>query len=173
MVDLSAETAQMLEAGEVGLALGFMPQFEARFYQQSLFGQHYVCLVRLHHARIQASLDLAQFETGDHAVVLTPGTGHMYVDKEPARQNISRKIAVRLPSFLGVAFVVERTDLIVTISARLGEMLAGRGDFVIYPVRSALPDYAVKRHWHERHHDDLGNRWLRGVIRDLPGRGAP
>ncbi|WP_339379781.1 LysR substrate-binding domain-containing protein [Azoarcus taiwanensis] len=101
---LSAETAQMLKAGEVDLALGFMPQLEARFCQQSLFRQQYVCLVSLHHPRIQGSLDLVQFETEDHAVVVTSGTGHMYVDKELARQNITRKIAVRL-----------------------GEMLSGRG----------------------------------------------
>ena len=173
VVNLSSETAQMLEAGEVDLALGFMPQLEAGFYQQSLFRQHYVCLVSRQHPRIQGSLDLAQFEAEDHAVVVTSGSGHMYVDKELARQNITRKIAVRLPNFLGVVFVVERTDLLVTIPARLGEMLAGRGDFVTYPVPFPLPDYAVKQHWHERYHDDLGNRWLRGVIRDLLGRGAP
>lgn len=170
VVNLSVETARMLEAGEVDLALGFMPQLDAGFYQQALFRQHYVCLVSTHHPRIQGSLSLSQFEAEDHAVVMTSGTGHLYVDRELARQNITRRVAVRLPNFLGVAFVIERTDLLVTIPARLGEMLAGRGAFTCYPVPFQLPEYVVKQHWHERYHDDLGNRWLRGVIRELLGR---
>jgi DNA-binding transcriptional LysR family regulator len=169
VANLSADTARSLEAGEVDLALGFMPQLDAGFYQQALFRQHYVCLVSRHHPRIRGSLSLAQFEAEDHAVVVNSGTGHVFVDKELARQNITRRVAVRLPNFLGVAFVIERTDLLVTIPTRLGEMLAGRGEFVAYPVPFPIADYAVKQHWHERYHDELGNRWLRGVIRDLLG----
>jgi len=170
VVNLSTETARLLEDGEVDLALGFMPQLDAGFYQQALFRQHYVCLASTRHPRIQGSLSLSQFVAEDHAVVTTSGTGHLYVDRELARQNITRRVAVRLPSFLGVAFVIERTDLLVIIPARLGEMLAGRGEFTCYPVPFDLPDYAVKQHWHERFHDDLGNRWLRGVVRELLGR---
>lgn len=170
VVNLSAETARMLEVGEVDLALGFMPQLDAGFYQQALFRQHYVCLASSHHPRITGSLSLSQFVAEDHAVVTTSGTGHLYVDRELARQNITRRVAVRLPSFLGVAFVIERTDLLAIIPARLGEMLAGRGEFTSYPVPFDLPNYTVKQHWHERYHDDLGNRWLRGVIRELLGR---
>ncbi|HXH02292.1 MAG TPA: LysR family transcriptional regulator [Candidatus Competibacteraceae bacterium] len=169
---LSGDTARMLEAGEVDLALGFMPQLEAGFYQQALFRQHYVCLASVDHPRVQGSLSLAQYEAEEHAVVTTSGTGHLFVDRELARQNITRKVALRLPNFLGVAFVVEHTDLLVTIPARLGEMLAGRGRFRTYPVPFPLPDYAVKQHWHERYHHDPGNRWLRGVIRDLLGEGG-
>ncbi|MGL1833839.1 LysR family transcriptional regulator [Rhodocyclaceae bacterium SMB388] len=169
VVNLSTDTARMLESGEADLALGFMPQLDAGFYQQALFRQNYVCLASTHHPRIRGGLSLSQFEAEDHAVVTTSGTGHLHVDHELARQNITRRIAVRLPTFLGVAFVIERTDLLVTIPERLGEMLAGRGEFISYPVPFELPDYAVKQNWHERYHDDLGNRWLRGVIRELLG----
>lgn len=164
---LTAETAKMLEAGEADLALGFMPQLEAGFYQQSLFRQHYVCMVSADHPRIRDSLSLAQFEAEEHAVVSSSGTGHLIVDREIARQNIARRVALRVPNFLGVAFVVEHTDLLVTIPTRLGEVLAGRGHFRTFPVPFELPDYAVKQHWHERYHHDPGNRWLRRLISGL------
>lgn len=171
---LSADTPKMLEAGEADLALGFMPQLEAGFYQQSLFRQHYVCMASADHPRIRHSLTLAQFEAEEHAVVSSSGTGHLIVDREIARQNINRRVALRVPNFLGVAFVVEHTDLLVTIPTRLGEVLAGRGDFHTFPVPFELPDYAVKQHWHERYHHDPGNRWLRRLISELlagPGVG--
>lgn len=164
---LTAETAKMLEAGEADLALGFMPQLEAGFYQQSLFRQHYVCMASADHPRIRDSLSLAQFEAEEHAVVSSSGTGHLIVDREIARQNIARRVALRVPNFLGVAFVVEHTDLLVTIPTRLGEVLAGRGHFRTFPVPFELPDYAVKQHWHERYHHDPGNRWLRRLISGL------
>ncbi|QDF97771.1 LysR family transcriptional regulator [Azoarcus sp. DD4] len=164
---LTAETAKMLEAGEADLALGFMPQLEAGFYQQSLFRQHYVCMVSADHPRIRDSLSLAQFEAEEHAVVSSSGTGHLIVDREIARQNIARRVALRVPNFLGVAFVVEHTDLLVTIPTRLGEVLAGRGHFRTFPVPFELPDYAVKQHWHQRYHHDPGNRWLRRLISGL------
>ena len=169
---LSADTPKMLESGEADLALGFIPQLEAGFYQQALFRQDYVCMVSADHPRIRKGLTLADFEAEDHAVVSFSGTGHLILDRELARQGITRRVALRIPNFLGVAFVIEHTDLIVTIPRRLGEVLEGRGRFRIFPVPFELPDYAVKQHWHERYHHDPGNRWLRGLISELLSESA-
>lgn len=170
---LSGDTGRMLEAGEADLALGFMPQLEAGFYQQALFRQNYVCMVSADHPRIGTTLDLVQYQAADHAVVTSSGTGHLIIDRELARQGIERRIALRIPNFLGVAFVIEHTDLLVTIPQRLGEVLAGRGHFRMLPVPFPLPEYAVKQHWHERFHHDPGNRWLRGVISELLSDAGP
>lgn len=164
---LSATTAAMLESGDVDLALGFMPQLEAGFYQQALFRQNYVCMASAKHPRIRGALTREQFEAEEHAVVSTSGTGHLIVDREIARQNIQRRVVLRIPSFVGMAFVVERTDLLVTIPQRLGELLADRERLAVYPVPFPLPAYAVKQHWHERYNNDPGNRWLRAQIQEL------
>lgn len=164
---LSAETPKMLEAGEADLALGFIPQLEAGFYQQGLFRQHYVCMASADHPRIKGELSLARFEAEDHAVVSSSGTGHLIVDREIVRQGIARRVVLRIPNFLGIAFVIEHTDLLVTIPQRLGELLIGLGHCRIFPLPFELPPYAVKQHWHERYHHDPGNRWLRSVISDL------
>lgn len=167
IVPLSAETPRMLETGEVDLALGFMTQLGSGFYQQSLFRQRYVCVVNANHPRIRNELTLDRFEAEEHAVVTTSGTGHLIVDREIARQGIKRHIALRVPNYLGIAFVIEQTDMLATIPERLAQVLDGRGRLKIFPVPFNLPDYAVKQHWHERYHHDPGNRWLRGVISDL------
>lgn len=167
IVPLSADTPRMLESGTADLALGFMPQLEAGFYQQSLFRQHYVCVASADHPRVRDGLTLAQFEAEEHAVVTSSGTGHLILAQEIARQGIARKIALRVPNYLGIAFVIEQTDMLVTIPERLAQVLEGRGRFRAFPVPFALPDYAVKQHWHERFHHDPGNRWLRAVLSEL------
>lgn len=166
---LSPDTPRMLEKGEVDLALGFMPQLEAGFYQQTLFAQRFVCLASTEHPRIQGSLSAAQFESEEHAAVISAGTGHGVLERELARQNIVRRVVLQVPNFLGVAFVAEHTELVVTIPARLGEMLRTHGRFRIYPVPFSISGYAVKQFWHERFHHDPGNRWLRKLIRELLG----
>lgn len=172
VTNLSLETAHMLESGEVDLALGFMPQLDAGFYQQTLFAQRYACLASVDHPRIRGELSLEGFQAEEHAVVISSGTGHAYLERELARQGITRKVVLRVPNFLGLAFVVERTDLVVTIPTRLGEMLSQHGRFRIYPTPFTLPGYTVKQFWHERFHHDPGNRWLRSLIRELLGEAA-
>jgi len=172
IMPLSNDTARLLENGEADLALGLIPQLDAGFYQQLLFRQDFVCMVGREHPRLSDGLSLAQFEAEDHAVIISSGSAPSIVEHEIVRQGIKRRIALKIPSFLGAAFVVEHTDLLVTIPRRLAELLQGRGSFRIFPVPFDLPDYEVKQHWHERYHHDDGNRWLRGVVSRLLS-GAP
>jgi DNA-binding transcriptional LysR family regulator len=164
---LADDTGRRLEAGDVDLAVGFVPDLEAGFYQQALFHQQYVCLASADHPRLRGGIDLQQFEAEDHAVFSTSGTGHRIINQEIARQGIKRRIVLNIPNFLGAAFVVEHTDLLMTVPRRLAELLRGRGEFSIFPVPFALPEFMVKQHWHARFHNDPGNRWLRGVIASL------
>ncbi len=172
IMPLSSDTARLLENGEADLALGLIPQLDAGFYQQLLFRQDFVCMVGREHPRLSDGLSLAQFEAEDHAVVISSGSAPSIVEHEIGRQGIKRRVALKIPSFLGAAFVVEHTDLLVTIPRRLAELLQGRGSFRIFPVPFELPDYEVKQHWHERYHHDDGNRWLRGIVSRLLS-GAP
>lgn len=160
-------TAQLLETGSADLAISFMPHLEAGFYQQVLFRQHYVVLASADHPRIRNGLSRKRFESEDHVVFTTAGTGHQMIDQELAKQGIHRRIALTIPNFVGAAFVIEHTDLLMIIPRRLAELLRGRGEFSIFPLPFQMPDYAVKQHWHERYHHDPGNRWLRGLILEL------
>ena len=167
IVPLSTDIGRQLESGEADLALGFMPQLEAGFYQTVLFEQTFVCLVSAHHPRVRKSLSLAQFQREDHAVISSSGAAPLLIDQAIAKQGIQRKVAVKIPNFIGAALVVEHTDLVITIPARLAEVLRDRGELRSFPVPFPLPGYQVKQHWHERYHQDPGSRWLRQVIAEL------
>ena len=164
---LSNDTPQLLESGAVDLALGYVPELEAGFYQQRLFSQHFVCMVSQNHPRIQGKLKLKQYLQEDHAAIVSSGAAPKIIDETLHAMGKERRIALRIPHFLGASFVVELTDLLITIPQRLAEVLQGRGAYVIYPVPFAIPTYEVKQHWHERYHHDAASRWLRGVIADL------
>jgi DNA-binding transcriptional LysR family regulator len=167
VLPLSTDMAQMLESGDADLALGFMPQLEAGFYQTALFKQTFVCMVSAHHPRIQSELTLQDFATEDHAVISSSGSAPLLIDQELERLGINRRITLKIPNFIGAALVVEHTDLLITIPERLGEVLKGRGALRTFPVPFQLPGYEVKQHWHERYHNDPGAQWLRRLIAEL------
>jgi DNA-binding transcriptional LysR family regulator len=164
---LSPQTGRMLENGEADLAMGFIPQLDAGFYQQHLFDQNFVCLVARDHPRIKGSLTLEQYQAEQHAVINSSGAAPLIIEREIARQGILRRVVLEIPNFLGAAFVTEHTDLVLTIPSRLGELLERRGSFRVLPMPFPLPSYSVKQHWHERFNHDGGNKWLRGLISEL------
>jgi DNA-binding transcriptional LysR family regulator len=171
---VSNGSARRLEDGEVDLAVGFMPQLDAGFYQQTLFKQNFVCLVAKDHPRIGATLTIKRFSQEAHAVVASSGTGHAIVDKTIARQRIERNVVAHLSSFLGVARIVARTELVVIVPRVLGEVLSTQEPVKLIEPPFALPSYAVKQHWHERFHADAGNVWLRRTMAQLfAGHEAP
>jgi DNA-binding transcriptional LysR family regulator len=170
---ISTDSPRRLEAGDVDLAVGFMPHLEAGFYQQTLFTQNFVCLVAKGHPRIGAKLSVETFLFEGHIAVTSSGTGHSIVDKVMAQQGIERHVVLRLPSFLGVARIVAQTELLVIVPRMLGETLASQEEIRLLDPPVTLPSYSVKQHWHERFHADPGNMWLRRTMAELFSRKPP
>lgn len=165
------ESQRRLEAGDVDLAVGFMPQLDAGFYQQTLFHQNFVCLAAKNHPRIGEEMTRRAFTSEAHILVSTSGTGHAIVDKVLQKAGIQRHVALHLTSFLGVARVVAQTELLVIVPRLLGETLALQEPVRLLPPPVSLPSYAVKQHWHERFNSDVGNAWLRRCVMELLGEG--
>lgn len=166
-VDVRHHSPAELADGIVDLAVGFMPHLEAGFYQQTLFEQHFVCLVSATHPRIGTRLGREALQREGHVVVRTSGTGHAIVDKVLAQESVQRSVVLQLPSFLGVARIVAQTEMIAIVPHRYGAVMAGSEHIRVLPVPIKLPNFAVKQHWHERYHADASNRWLRQVMAQL------
>jgi DNA-binding transcriptional LysR family regulator len=164
---ITAETPRRLESGDVDLAVGFMPDLEAGFYQQTLFKQNFVCLAASRHPRVQGKVTKRLFLAEAHITVTTSGTGHWILDKEMLRQNFERRIALRLTTFLGVARIVAQTELLVIVPRLLGEAAAAQESLQVLEPPLRLPSYSVKQHWHERFHADPGNVWMRRTMGEL------
>lgn len=164
---ISTESPRRLEDGEVDLAVGFMPQLEAGFYQQVLFSQRFVCVAASGHPRIGARLSKAAFAREQHLTVTASGTGHAIVEKLLARAGIERRVALCVPSFLGVGGIVAATELIATVPSRYAEVMQPREAIRILAMPHLLPTYDVKQHWHERFHTDPANAWLRRTVAEL------
>jgi DNA-binding transcriptional LysR family regulator len=164
---ITSETPRLLESGEADLAVGFMPELEAGFYQQKLFEQNFACVVRREHPRIGAHLTKKRFESEKHVVITAPGTGHDLVEQALARERLERKVALSLPTLPGVGNLLANTDLIATVPDRISQMLVRIANVKTLLPPFPFPSFAIKQHWHARYQHDPANQWLRSMVADL------
>lgn len=164
---IKADTGKLLESGDADLAIGYMPELEAGFYQQKLFKDGFACVVRRDHPRIDARLTQSRFKSERHVVLIAPGTGNEIVERELKRQGTQRKVALSLPTLPGVGNLLANTDLLATLPGRVAKILVNIAHVKALAPPYRFPDFSIKQHWHERYHQDPGNRWLRSMLAEL------
>ncbi len=165
---MDGQTAQALASGEADLAVGYAPWLQTGIYQQTLFQQDWICLASPTHPRLaqRRKLSLDTYQAQPH-VTIAAGTGAHLLDEALTRAGVVRTVQLELPSFLGLAPIVSATDLLVTLPRQIGETLATLGGLKVFDCPVPVETFQVRQHWHARYHQDAGNRWLRGVMKEL------
>src|SRR2546425_137827 len=158
--------ADALATGALDLAIGLLPGRGAPARRRHLFRDPYVCLMRADHPGIEKKLTRKKFLEASHALVTYRG-GHRVIEEALERAGLARRIALRVPHFTVVPMVLERTDLILTLPARVARVFERRGNFKSLPPPVPIPLADVGVHWHERFESDAGNRWLREGLVEL------
>jgi DNA-binding transcriptional LysR family regulator len=159
--------ADALGAGSIDLAVGFLPALGPPVARRTLFRDPYRCLMRADHPSIGAKLSRKQFLEASHVLVTYRGGGHRVIEEALERAGVARRIALRVPHFTVVPMVLERTDLILTLPARVARVYERQGGFKSLPPPVPMPPAEVAVHWHERFEADPGNRWLREQVIEL------
>lgn len=161
-----------MEAGQVDLAIGPLPQLKAGFFQRRLFRQRYVCLFRRGHPLDRRRLTLDGFQSAEHLVIVSAGTSHGKVDDLIRRAGVERTVRLTIPHFVSVGHILRRTDLVATVTERLADGLLEPFDLTSRPHPIALPEVAINVFWHAKVHRSPLHQWLRGVVIDLFGDAA-
>jgi DNA-binding transcriptional LysR family regulator len=158
------DIADALAAGALDVAIGFLPGLGAPVRRQPLFKDPYLCLMRDDHPI--ASLTKKRFLEASHALVIYRG-GHRVIEEALERAGLARKVTLRVPHFTVVPMILEKSDLILTLPARVARVFERRGKLKVLPPPVPIPPAEVALHWHERFEPDPGNRWLREVMVEL------
>ena len=166
------DIAAALASGEADLTLGSYPQLGAGIYQQVLYSDDYICLVRADHPRIGETLDLERYLSERHVVVSATGHVHSEVERRILGSCDPGRIGARVQVFMAAPFVVRATDLIATIPRRSAQGFLALGNLRVLPCPLELPQMQIRHYWHERFHHDPANRWLRSLTFTLFGEGA-
>lgn len=159
--------AEALEAGAAELAVGYFPDLQKPgFFQQKLFDNPHVCIVRRDHPRVGPRLTLKEYLAASHAVVRPDGREHVF-EQFIQQRGLQRRVAVELSHFMSLLPVIEGSDLIATVPRDLADIASRYAEVRIVEAPLKSPVIAVHQFWHRRVHKDAANVWLRGVAQSL------
>lgn len=159
--------AVALESGEAQLAIGYFPDLhKAGFFQQKLFDNPHVCIVRRDHPTIGTRVTLKDYLAAAHAVVRPDGREHAF-EQFLQQRGLRRRVLVELSHFMSLLPVIEGSDLIATVPRDLAVICQRYGKLRIVEPPLKAPVIAVHQFWHARVHKDPAIVWLRGVVHAL------
>jgi DNA-binding transcriptional LysR family regulator len=170
---MQAGLREDMASGRVDLALGLLPQLQSGFFQQALFRQPYVCLMRRSHPLAgKPRLSLNAFSAAEHVRVLAAGTGHGRVDEALERQGLQRRIRLTVPHYVALGDVLGHSDLIATVPERFAQRVLRPFGLTTRPLPLQVEGSAIHQFWHGRLHRDPGHQWLRARIAQCFGEGG-
>ena len=168
-----AELERAMEEGEVALAVGYFPDLKKdAYYQQRLFAQAFVCIMDARRRLEGDRLTLKEFMAASHAVVRPQGRSQEVFERKLEEKGLKRRVALSIPHFMSVPFVVMESDLIATVPRSVADSFARMGNLRIEPLPIRMASVDLKQHWHARFHRDPANQWLRGLIHEEFGGAA-
>ena len=162
-----------MATGRIDLALGLLPQLQAGFFQQALFRQKYIVLMRGGHPLAgRKKLTLEAFAQAEHVRIIAAGTGHGRVDVALEKSKLKRRFRLTVPHYVALGDVLSHSDLMATVPERFADRVTGPFGLVKRDLPLAVGDSAIHQFWHGRSHRDPGHQWLRRGIYALFGDAA-
>lgn len=156
---------QALNDGSIELGVGILPpQGAEHLVQQKLFAADYSILACKNHPRVLAAPSWEAYAAEEHLVSMT--SADEYLQKtilEPL--GIKRRVRANVEGFLSIPWLIQDTEAIATVPARLSDTLvnaAKLNQFPLPPVEGN--EFAMQAVWHPRVHNEPGHKWLRQTL---------
>jgi DNA-binding transcriptional LysR family regulator len=164
-----AQLAHELEKGEIDMALGYFPALTSKNFRHRRLSTHrFACLLNVDNPIRADRLSAQDFLAAEHIVVREQGRSQEVVERFFERRRVRRKVAVYASHFLGVPFVIARSNLIATVPYAVAEEFARMSPQLAVALPPFdMPGFDLKLHWHRRFDNEPRNRWLREQVTAL------
>lgn len=155
-----------LARGDLDLGIT-IPEFAPQEMQsRTLYRERYIGAARRRHPIFRHKITVEALCRYPHALVVPRGgAARGPVDDALAGIGARRTVALSVPSFLILPHVLQSTDLVTVMPARLFKHM--RRDLASFEVPVAVPEFNVISVWHPRVQNDQRHRWLRQALADV------
>ena len=158
----SASAYSMLDAGSLDIAVGLFRAVPKRFNTASLYWERYVCIADGDNMELVDGLTLEKFAALPHLAV-TREAG--IVDDALVKRGLERRIAVRVPFFAVVPYIIETSQLLAVVGERIGHRLATTANIKCYPLPFEVERWNVSAIWTRHEKPDEALSWLVTMLR--------
>lgn len=157
---IDERVGEAMAVGRLDAVIGNQPHLASAARSESLFHEHYVCVMAADHPATGPKLTLDEFVAGRHIALSTPTLGNRLIDDALSQQGLSRRIVARLPHFSGLGPLLVQSNLLVVLPSRAARLLNDQGKLKTMELPVALPPFEVRVYWHARHERSAAHRWL-------------
>lgn len=158
---------EMMAAGELDLALTYFPGAPDYLSGRKLFSDRFLGLCASSHpVLLSRSLDVEGFCALPH-VTIEPDAAQIYnvqIDAALEPHGMRRRVQMIKPSFLALPFVLETSDMVASVPARLARRMTRMATVSLFDLPLELPTFDVRMLWHPRTDHSPAHEWLRDLM---------
>ena len=157
----------LLASATVDVLIGANNLMPSMATSEMLIELDYVCVMRPDHPLATGNLTLDRFVEVDHLLVSLSGDTRGYTDTVLAEHGKTRKVAMTINNFASATKMLERSDLVCVLPSVTAKASVEAGLLVSRPTPVPVPGPTLSMFWHKRVDRDLGNVWLRNLLKDI------
>ncbi|TAL57233.1 LysR family transcriptional regulator [Pandoraea sp.] len=158
-----ARVAAQLESGEIDFLIAAPDVMPPAMKATRVIQERFVMAQRKGHPRGTGPLDLSSYCALRHVLVsISGGNFHGFMDEHLERLGARRTVAVSVQQFGLAAAILQVTDYVCTLPARLMQRYTDTLDAFELPF--AAQGFSLYLGWHPRFHADPAHSWLRDMI---------
>jgi DNA-binding transcriptional LysR family regulator len=156
--------ADLLDRGELDLAVGGLAAPAERFADLRLFSNDFVAVVRRKHpAAVDGTISLRALGDYPHLILSSTGEETDFVDAHLARHDLRRRITLRVP-LLAAAATLTQSEMIAVLSESTARTFADSAPLEVLTLPFSSPRLLTAMMWHRRVDSVPTHQWLRSLI---------
>ncbi len=156
----------MLESHDIDLILGCSLDFGANTYQQALFEDEEIIVVRTDSKAANEPLTIESLLELKHAQFKGKECPNI-LDSELACMDLERVIVLEVQHELVLPIVIQNNDVAINMPRRMAEIYQEMLPITILELPFTVTKYQFCQHWHERNHQDPASKWLRREVNEI------
>lgn len=162
-----ADIAEQAQKGLIDLAFYIYEEAPPNMKHKRLFKDDYVLVGRTGHPQLKRTPTIKQFCNMEH-VIISPNGGGFFgpTDQALEKLGLTRNVVLSVPHFLFAISVLQNTDLVALLPARLMRPPLLSQTLQVTPAPLDIPGCEMTMLWNERTHHDPAHKWLRQFIYD-------
>jgi LysR family transcriptional regulator, nod-box dependent transcriptional activator len=134
---------------------------------EPLFEDVFICILGRELKRGKSPITLEEYLNFRHISVEAQPSQHNIIDRALGEAALQRRIAVHLPYYLAAIRILETTDLVLTMPARIAKGVPGLLELPRLKAPKPIPSLRYSMVWHPRFDTDLLHVWLRETVRQI------
>ncbi len=154
-----------LEDGKLDMVIGVRQDFGSSIFQQYLFRDREVCIVRKDHPTVKEELSLEDYLDSEFVGLSFSDVKQARIDRKLKEMGHKRKVRLTVENEVTIPQLVSQSDFLANIAELVAKEYVSWLPIRMVQLPIEIEDFEFYQYWHARHQKDPGHSWLRKVIK--------